>query len=146
MKAGVPQGSVLGPLQFLNDIADDIQSLLRLFSDDSSLIFSYINPLEVEDRLNLDLQDLDNRAKQWLVDFRERPFNLKGWGGGMFFFLRYNLIPNVAVKNILILVEEKKSDSEFLSYKLMLDSGKKFGALRHKKNKCSNSRVVPKKF
>ena len=35
-------------------------------------------------------------------------------------------IPNVAEKNILILVEEKKkSDSEFLSYNLMLNSGKK---------------------
>jgi hypothetical protein len=36
------------------------------------------------------------------------------------------LIPNVAEKKILILVEEKKkSDSEFLSYNLMLNSGKK---------------------
>jgi hypothetical protein len=34
------------------------------------------------------------------------------------------LIPNVAEKNILILVEEKKKcDSEFLSYILMLNSG-----------------------
>ena len=40
-------------------------------------------------------------------------------------------------KNILILVEEKnKSDSEFLSYNLMLNSGEK---------KYSNSRVVRKK-
>jgi hypothetical protein len=47
-------------------------------------------------------------------------------GGGMFFFLQKNiLIPNVAEKNILILVEEKKSDSEFLSYNLMLNSGEK---------------------
>ena len=39
---------------------------------------------------------------------RERPFNLKG-GGGLWFFSKYNiLIPNVAEKNILILVEEKK--------------------------------------
>jgi hypothetical protein len=37
--------------------------------------------------------------------------------------------------NILILVEEKKkSDSEFLSYNLMLNSGKKIRALRDKKN------------
>jgi hypothetical protein len=37
-------------------------------------------------------------------------------------------------KKILILVEEKKklSDSEFLSYNLMLNSGKKNRALRHK--------------
>jgi hypothetical protein len=67
LKAGVPQGSVLGLLLFLlfiNDIADDIQSLVRLFADDSSLIFSSTNPLEVEDRLNLDLQVLDNWANK----------------------------------------------------------------------------------
>ena len=40
-------------------------------------------------------------------NIRERPFNLKG--GGYVFFLKKNiLIPNVAEKNILILVEEKK--------------------------------------
>jgi hypothetical protein len=43
-------------------------------------------------------------------------------------------------------VEEKKlSDSEFLSYNLMLNSGKKIRALSDKKNKYSNSRVVRKK-
>ena len=38
---------------FINDIADDIQSLVILFADDSSLMFSSTNPLEVEDRLKL---------------------------------------------------------------------------------------------
>ena len=46
-------------------------------------------------------------------------------------------------KNILILVEKKKSDSEFLSYKLMLNSGKKFALCATKKNN-SNSCVVRK--
>ena len=48
----------------------------------------------------------------------------------------------------MILVEEKKkkSDSEFLSYNLMLNSGKKNRALRNKTNKYSNSRVVRKKI
>ena len=40
--------------------------------------------------------------------------------------------------------EKKKSDSEILSYNLMLNSGKKFRALSDKKNKYSNSRVVQK--
>ena len=40
---------------------------------------------------------------------------------------------------------KKKSDSEFLSYNLMLNSGNKFCALRDKKNKYSNSCVVRKK-
>ena len=39
--------------------------------------------------------------------------------------------------------KKKKSDSEFLSYNLMLNSGKK---IRDKKNNYSNSRVVRKHF
>jgi hypothetical protein len=38
----------------------------------------------------------------------ERPFDLKGGGGYVFFLKKNILIPNVAEKNILILVEEKK--------------------------------------
>ena len=42
--------------------------------------------------------------------------------------------------------KKKKSESEFLSFNLMLNSGKKICALRDKQNKYSNSRVVQKKF
>jgi hypothetical protein len=53
---------------------------------------------------------------------------------------------NVAEKNILILVEEKKNDMiQFLSYNLMLNPGKTFRVMRDKKNKYSNSCVVRKK-
>ena len=40
-----------------------------------------------------------------MYKIRERPFNLKR--GGMVFFLKNIMIPNVVEKNILILVEEK---------------------------------------
>ena len=66
----------------------------------------------------------------------------------MVFFQKNILIPNVAEKNILILVDDKKKKSywEFLSYNLMLNSGKKFRALSDKKKKYSNSCVVRKFF
>ena len=74
----------------------------------------------------------------------DEPFNFQG---GLWYFSEKNiLIPNVAEKNILILVEEKKkSDSEFLSYNLMLNSGKKIARLARQKIN-SNSRVVRKKI
>ena len=75
--------------------------------------------------------------------FRERPFNLKGGGGYGFFSKKKILIPNVAEKNILILVEEKNNMIQFVSYNLMLNSGNQF---RDKKIKYSNSCVVRKKF
>ena len=85
--------------------------------------------------------------KSWLVIYifiRERPFNLKG---GLWFFSKKNiLIPNVVEKNILILVEEKKNNLiQFLTYNLMLNSGKKIRASRYKKNKYSNSSCVVRK-
>jgi hypothetical protein len=49
------------------------------------------------------------RSEMWDL-LRERPFNLKGEGGLCFFSKKNILIPNVAEKNILILVEEKKNN------------------------------------
>ena len=70
--AGVPQGSVLGPLLFLiyvNDISDSLLSLTRLFADDSSLFYSASSIHDIEGIINFDLQVLVNWAKQWLINF-----------------------------------------------------------------------------
>ena len=70
--AGVPQGSVLGPLLFLiyvNDIADSLLSLTRLFEDDSSLFYSASSLTDLLGIINHDLHILSAWTKQWLIIF-----------------------------------------------------------------------------
>ena len=72
LRAGVPQGSVLGSLLFLiyvNDIADSLLSLTRLYADDSSLYYSATSLSDMESIVNHDLIRVSQWAKHWLVDF-----------------------------------------------------------------------------
>ena len=72
IQAGVPQGSVLGPLLFLvyvNDIVDKLLSISRLFADDTSIAFTSNNVLEMEAIMNQDLQIISKWAKTWQVSF-----------------------------------------------------------------------------
>ena len=77
--AGVPQGSVLGPLLFLlyvNDIADSLLSLVRLFADDSSLYFSSSSLQDIDGIINYDLCLLSAWARQWFTIYLHRDGHL----------------------------------------------------------------------
>ena len=76
LHAGVPQGSVLGPLLFLvyiNDISDDIQTPPYLFADDTSLFCPVLNGdiHSAVAQLNSDLGKVSEWAKKWLVKISE---------------------------------------------------------------------------
>ena len=73
IEAGVPQGSVLGPLLFLiyiNDITMNIhsdKSNCLLYADDTSLFDIVENPNDSADKFNHDLEEMHSWAKTWLV-------------------------------------------------------------------------------
>ena len=98
--AGVPQGSILGPLLFLifvQDIEENIISDINLFADDTALIQEYNLCSDVEQILNHDLKLISNWGKQWLVTFNPDKtvfmnFSLK----------RYKSYPQIMFNNVAI--------------------------------------------
>ena len=77
--SGVPKGSVLGPLLFLiciNDINNDIQSVIKLFADDTSMSLALKTANVRADIMNSELQKINHWVKKWKVKFNEEKTKL----------------------------------------------------------------------
>ena len=72
IEAGVPQGSILGPLFFLiyvNDLSDALTLIPKLFADDISLFSVVQNINSTTTDLNSDLSKISDWVSQWKMDF-----------------------------------------------------------------------------
>ena len=72
IKSGVPQGSVLGPLlplTYINDLPDGINSLCKIFGDDTSLFSKACDINKSTSKLNDDLERISYWAYQWKIQF-----------------------------------------------------------------------------
>ena len=69
--SGVPQGTVLGPIGFLfyiNDLAENITSSVRMFADDC-LVYSTASHDNISTTLQNDLATLEKWQDDWLMSF-----------------------------------------------------------------------------
>ena len=76
VNAGVPQGSVLGPLLFLiyiNDLPENLVTTTRLFADDTSIFSTVYDVTRSSESLNRDLSTIKDWAFQWKMSFNPDP-------------------------------------------------------------------------
>ena len=76
VEAGVPQGSILGPLLFLiyiNDLSENLASNPKLFADSNSLISGVKNIDASNIDLNNDLKRIGEWEFQWKMNFYPDP-------------------------------------------------------------------------
>ena len=76
ISAGVPQGSILGPLFFLayiNDLAAEVKCNVKLFADDTSLFTVVENIDSAASDMNHDLELIRRWAHDWKMSFNPDP-------------------------------------------------------------------------
>jgi hypothetical protein len=72
IKAGVPQGSILGPLFFIvymNDLTENTDVEVRMYADDVTLYIDYKSIENVKETMERNLNEVTRWAKRWYMKF-----------------------------------------------------------------------------
>ena len=121
ISAGVPQGSILGPLFFLvyiNDLTENLKCNVKLFADDTSLFTVIKNSNTAAEDMNHDLELIRQWAHDWRMSFNP---DLQKQAVEIIFSRKRNKIdhPGILFNNTLVKkVEEHKHLGLVLDSKL----------------------------